>query len=784
MNVPEILIVEDESIIAEDLRTRLRRMGYLCHEPVADADAAVESCRNDKPDIVLMDIMLRGQTSGIEATRRIQAEMDLPIVYLTSYTDNATVAAATASEPFGYLLKPVEDRELRITLQMALHRHRTLCKLRQMEHWMSTTLRSIGDGLIATDTKGIITYLNPRAEQLLDCDAEMAIGRPLADIFDARVCTTGEAIPDPVRSALETGIDIDVAGHTVLKVRGQDDIYIDKTASPIRDKHGDAVGVVLVFRDTTASVRAESELQSSEARLRQVIDLVPAYIYAKDDQDRFLLANRHTAEAFGSTNPRELEGLGPDAVKPRRAVFQHCLQIDRDVLDRRVLKRLGDQVFQDGDDRIVLDTIQIPFTPARSELPAVLGVSVDITQLRHFEEEAARLLDSERESRSAAESASRSKDEFFAALSHELRTPLMPVTLLLSAWANSDELPPQLADDMATCLRHIHQESRLIDDLLDVARVGVGKLALHREVIDLHEIIADVRESIAPNDGVRLVCDLSADDARLNADPVRIRQVTTNLLVNACKYTETGTIHLRTESDGDDAIRLVVEDTGCGIDQERLDKIFNAFEQGPFNTARRFGGLGLGLAIVRSIVDAHGGTIHAQSDGDGTGSCFTLTLPRRLDAVPEAPVETATAEPVRNDPPPSLNMTAARILLVEDHEPSLRVLGRLLKAVGHDVTSASSVAEATLALDQSMFDLLISDIGLPDGSGCDVMAYAREHCDLPGIALSGYGQRADIERSHAAGFARHLIKPINHLELKAAIVDTLTLENRPSRQSA
>jgi signal transduction histidine kinase/ActR/RegA family two-component response regulator len=392
---------------------------------------------------------------------------------------------------------------------------------------------------------------------------------------------------------------------------------------------------------------------------------------------------------------------------------------------------------------------------------------------RQTEEERMRLLAAEREARSEAEAANEAKDRFLATLSHELRTPLTPVLAIVSR-LEADVRLPELAGDLAMIRRNVELEARLIDDLLDLTRIARGKLDLHPEIADLRKIVGHTTDMCcAPEIAtgrLRLVTDLAADDHRVWGDPSRLTQVLWNLLNNAVKFTPAGgTITLRSRGETD---RLVLEvlDTGVGIDPDVLPHIFGAFEQGPTRGTRGAGGLGLGLAISKAIVEMHGGTLTAVSEGRGRGAAFTLILPDFLPRDPETgelPIFLGAPQEIEN---PKSKIQNLRILLVEDHADTAEAMAELLRLLGHRVTVAGGVAAALAAAEgEDGLDLVISDLGLPDGSGLDVMRRLSASRCLPGIALSGYGMEEDVRRSLEAGFDRHLTKPVSLQALEATI---------------
>ena len=367
--------------------------------------------------------------------------------------------------------------------------------------------------------------------------------------------------------------------------------------------------------------------------------------------------------------------------------------------------------------------------------------------------------------RDAAEEANRAKDQFLAVLSHELRTPLNPVLLATTAMLDHPPPPEEVRPTLEMIKRNVELEARLIDDLLDVMRIVRGKMPLQWGVADCHDLIRQAveicRGDIRDKD-LRLTLDLSAAHHHAHADAARLQQVLWNLVQNAVKFTPPGgSIAIRTRDEGD-RLAIEVADTGVGIEPEVLPHIFDPFRQGETSILRKFGGLGLGLAISRGIVEAHGGRLVAESRGKERGATFRV----ELAAIPRP--EAGTGEGRRDRPaeagPP------LKVLVVEDEPQTLRLLARLVRGLGHEVTTAETLRAACEAATGGEHDLIISDIGLPDGCGLDLMRQVvARRGKLPAIALTGYGTEEDVQRSKAAGFAEHMTKPIDFARLKEVI---------------
>jgi len=560
-------------------------------------------------------------------------------------------------------------------------------------------------------------------------------------------------------------------------------IHVSVSISAIRDPGGRIIGVSFIARDITERRRAEEALRVSEERFRLASEAVSGLIYDWDPVSGRVQRSQGLFTLLGYW-PEEVRG---DVDWWRRQV--HADDVER--VNQAILAALaGDGSFfsiefrlrhRDGSWIHVWDKGLI-VRDAEGKATRVVGSTVDVSERRRSQEALER---AHRELQEAVET----KDRFLATLSHELRTPLTPVLAVLSR-LNADPRLAPFAGDFAMIQRNVELEARLIDDLLDLTRIARGKLELHRREIDARRVIehalATAEGDLAAR-GLRLDVRLTAPEHRIWADGPRLTQVFWNLLSNAVKFTPPGgtvTVEsmLAASPAGLRELVVTVRDTGIGVEPEMLPRIFEAFEQTDRSITRRFGGLGLGLAVSRAIVDLHGGGLTAESQGRGTGACFTVRLP--VAAVPGDLDETG-AWFSRHRPAASAPAAAAteperslHILLVEDHEDTAGAMTDLLRLMGHEVTVATSLAEALAAADASQnggrpLDLVVSDLGLPDGSGQDLMRELGQRYGLRGIALSGYGMEEDVRRSHEAGFLRHLTKPVDLQMLKAAIQEAV-----------
>jgi two-component system CheB/CheR fusion protein len=536
---------------------------------------------------------------------------------------------------------------------------------------------------------------------------------------------------------------------------------------PLRGLDGGIIGVVGIATDITDRKYAEQEreqlvnaLETQHARLNAIVESIPAGIVVAAAPDgRIVLHNSRVEEVLRHQAPpsanlaaySDWHAHHPDG----RKVEPHEYPLARGL--RGEIVRHAEFVYHRGDG--TQGWIQMSGAPVRDSHGEIVGsvaIFSDVDQAKRAEEEI-------RQAKLQLEQANQAKDRFLAMLSHELRTPLTPVLALATAMADRADLSAQMREDAETICRNVNLQACLIDDLLDVTRISRGKLQLHPQDVDCHDLVhnaADICTRDGAQKGVAVVLDLAASSHFVHGDAARLQQVFWNLIKNGIKFTAPGgRVTVRSYDEGGD-LCVEVSDTGIGIEADVLPRIFDAFEQGAASITRKFGGLGLGLAISKALVEAHGGTITVESAGPGKGTTFRVrqhtVQPAVLHRKPGGVEEAASAHPLK-------------ILLVEDHADSAKVMQRLLGASGHHVETAGSVEAALRALEHEPVDLLISDVGLPDGSGLDLMREVSNRYGLKGIALSGFGTEEDVQRSLAAGFVAHLTKPVPMSSLHSAI---------------
>jgi PAS domain S-box-containing protein len=520
---------------------------------------------------------------------------------------------------------------------------------------------------------------------------------------------------------------------------------------------------------SSRSEAAQEKLRVSEEQFRFLVETVEEYaIYLLDPQGKVATWNLGAEKLKGYT-AEEIVGKNfacfytDEDVAARKP--QHNLEM---AAKRGHIRDQGVRVRKDGS-TFHADVVLTALRDKAGKLRGFSKVTRDVTdQIRTREIEAAKI---------AAEKASKAKDDFLAALSHELRTPLTPTLAAASYLSiNASRISPEFTTEIDTIQRNVQLQARLIDDLLDLTRAVRGKLELHFDRADAHGLVRDALE-IARADIISKKLDVTTKYAakkhHIWADPVRVQQVFWNLINNAVKFTPPGgKIDIVTRNTVRDQFEFEISDNGIGIDPAKLETLFQPFEQGGAEVTRQFGGLGLGLAICKHLMDLHDGTIVAHSAGRACGSTFKA----RLGVFAREAKDAST--PKRQPRRPSRTL---RILLVEDHRDTRRTLARLLQHFGHHIAVADSQQSALEMLRSRAFDVVVSDIGLPDGSGYEVISQAKRNRPIAGIALTGYGTDEDIRRGKNAGFDFHLTKPVDFHELRTVLDQLDTGSSRARR---
>ena len=617
------------------------------------------------------------------------------------------------------------------------------------------TLASIGDGVIAADAEGCITSLNPVAESLTGWTEAEAIGKPLDAVFRIVNEETRTKVENPATRALREGVIVGLANHTVLICKDGTERAIDDSAGPIRDGKENVIGCVLIFRDITERRRLERELAQRHAAARFLASIV------KSSQDAII----------GKTLDGIIQSWNASAERvfgytPQEAIGKHISLIipaDRAAEEEQIISqiRAGERVDHFDTVRVRKDGksihISLTVSPVVNEKGEVVGASKiarEITDRKEAEERIYALMAELKE-------ADRRKDEFLATLSHELRGPLAPISNMLEVIKRSPGNQRLLEEAQATLERQLSQLVRLVDDLIDVNRITRDKMELKKERIDLATVIEQAVETSRPLafcGNHSMVMATSQEQLYVDGDRLRLVQVFANLLSNACKYTENpGRITITVKRHGSDAT-VSVKDTGIGIPADKLETIFDMFTQVDRTSERSQTGLGIGLTLSKRLVELHGGTIEARSEGLGYGSEFVVHLPILLEL-------DRREEPKVTAPP---KVEPQSILVVDDNVDAAGSLVRLLKVSGHKTFVAHDGLTAIAEAKKHQPDVVLLDVGLPKLDGHEACRRIRSQPwgkTMLIVALTGWSQDEDRRKSKEAGFDAHMVKPLNFDEL-------------------
>ena len=600
---------------------------------------------------------------------------------------------------------------------------------------LQLTLASIGDAVIMTDVQGRVRFLNAVAETLTGWSTEAARDQPLQSVFRIFNERTRQPVQDPAAKVLESGAVVGLANHTTLLSKSGREIPIDDSAAPIRIADGGLIGVVLIFRDITEQRHA----QRARAWLSAIVE------FSND-----AIVSKTLDGVITSWNPAAVQLFGYSAEEMIGKPITTIIPLELHAEEAQILARLrrGERLEHFETVRQTKDghriEVSLTVSPIKDEDGTVVGASKiarDISERKRSE----RLL----------REANLRKDEFLATLGHELRNPLAPIRNVADVLSRADVGRPELHAACDILARQTRVLTHLVDDLLDVSRVNSGRLTLRLEPIELGQLVMATVDSIrhALDDKGQVVAFAFARETLVvMGDRTRLTQVFSNLLHNANKYTpEGGRIEIGLRREGATAV-VTVRDSGIGIPSTMLEEIFELFSQVGRTYDRPDGGLGIGLTLSRRLAELHGGTIHARSEGEGLGSEFTVRLPTTQSVPSLAPPKAATAQPAR------------RVLIADDNHDGAASLAMLLEIMGHEAHVVHDGVAAVDAAVRLQPDVIFLDLAMPHLDGCEAaLRIGRLLQERPPllVALTGWGQELDRQRTRAAGFHRHLVKPLD-----------------------
>jgi PAS domain S-box-containing protein len=666
----------------------------------------------------------------------------------------------------------------------------------ESREWLQVTLAAIGDGVIATDREGRVRFLNAAAQRLTGWRAAEAAGLPIDELlrlFDER---NGQALSNPLGASLKTRTSATASGEPAVRARDGKVHPVHANAAPIVDADDAIAGAVLVLREAAAQRQAEramreayteldervvrrtaalelasAALRERNALLNAITTSTPDLIFAKDRDGRILMANPAWQKTFGAS------------------------QADRPGLDdneRLVLEAGETMILEEAVAERTFLASKSPLRDEQGRVIGLIGLATDITERKQAQRELEKLVVAEQRLRAEAERANRAKDEFLAIVSHELRSPLNALRGWSHLMATSRPLEPSLIERASKAIkRNVDHQTRLIDDLLDTSRIVSGKLTIERRAVNLVDIVLTALDAARPGAAAKEI-DLrfTPDDANIAVvgDSGRLQQLASNLLSNAVKFTpERGSISVLLLRNAD-RVQLQVKDNGIGIAPEFLPHVFDRFTQADTSAARRAGGLGIGLALVRHIALLHGGQVRADSAGVGRGSTFTVELPG-------APASAARPVPVpERSQAYEGALSGVRVWMLDDDADAHEVVSLTLRQTGASVETSTSAGELAAQLERVLPehgpDVFLVDLAMPGEDGFEALRRIRSlemasgaERYIPAIALTAFTQ-VEREKLLAAGFFDRVDKPVDAGKLVAAIRSALAEQRRGAMRAA
>jgi PAS domain S-box-containing protein len=750
----QILVVEDEKIVAKDIQNRLRNFGYAVPAIASSGEEAIKKAAEVQPDLVLMDIMLNKSMDGVETAKQIRERFNIPVVYLTAYADDSTLQRAKITEPFGYILKPFEERELYTTIEMALYKHKMERRLKESEQWFATTLRCIGDAVIATNKERLITFMNSVAETLTGWKQEEALGKYLMEVFNIMDERSHPLNETPVTRSFRQNSSVSSINHT-LRAKDGTERSIDTNAAPIRDDKGNIAGVVMVFRDITERRRVEEQLREQAALLDKAQDA----ILVRDLEDRIVYWNK-SAEYLYGWSAREV--IGQDV---RKLLFKdelsHFEEARKVALEKgewsgelRQLTKDGKEILTESRWTLVSDTEGRP--------KSFLVVNTDITEKKKL---ATQFLRTQRMD---------SIGTLAGGIAHDLNNVLAPI--LMSVQILRKRLTDERSQHVLSTLEASAQRGAdMVKQVLSFARGIEGECV----ILQPKHLIVDIQRMMneAFPKSIQIETSVSGDLLTVVGDATQLYQVLMNLCVNARDAMPNGgKLVLQAENISIDEnyaqmhmeakpgryVMIQVADTGIGIPSHLTDKIFE-----PFFTTKEIGkGTGLGLSTVLGIVKSHSGFIDVKSK-EGKGTTFNIYLPASES-------EQASLSGQERGELPTGN--GELIFVVDDEAPIRQITKTTLEAFGYEVITADDGAEAVAlyAENRKRIKAVLMDMMMPYMDGlAAIRALQKLDPQVRIIAASGLMTAGNAPEITSVNVKAFLPKPYTAEKLLKVLAETL-----------
>ena len=755
MEKTKILIVEDNPIVAEDLKIKLINLGYDITATSYSGEQALDSVKSQRPDIALMDISLGNGMNGIETASKLRDKYKISVIYLTAHADEDTVSRAKFTEPYGYIIKPFNDAELKSVIEIAVYKEKSDRKLRESQQWFQTTLKSIGDGVIATNMVGEITFMNSIAEKLTGWPQSDASGKQLNIVFNIINEFTREPCENPVLKVIKTGQIVGLANHTLLIARDGRERPIKDSGAPILLDGGSKLGVVLVFRDDSKSREAEGKLRDSEERFKKLFEYAPLPYQSLDKKGCIIEVNHTWLEMLGYQKS--------DVIGKSFGNFLHPEWIDHFKENFPRFKSVG-------------EVLGVEFEMKKKDgtyITAQFNGKIRKDQAGDFIQTHCVFKDVSNEKKmqrklEKQEIAIRQAQKLEAignlagGIAHDFNNILTSILGFTDLSLQDVQQDSEIHDNLTEVLAAGKRAKNLVKQILTFSRKGEQE----KHPIEINSVINEnmkmLRSTIPSNIEIRE--QISHEPITIQANASQMNQVIMNIVTNAVHAIEdNGIIDIGLELihlDKNDIesypdmmpgsyAKMFVSDTGCGIAKENLMAVFDPY----FTTKTPDKGTGLGLAVVHGIVKLHFGHISVYSEFE-KGTTFNVYLPLATQVEKRSTIQTKTENVGGGE----------RILFVDDEPTIAKLQKRTLERLGYDVTIKTSSIEALEAfrLTPDLFQLVITDMTMPEMTGDKLSRAVKEiKPDIPVILCTGFSEKINETTALDFPIDGFLMKPID-----------------------
>lgn len=771
----KILIVEDNRIVAEDLKNSLEEMGYEVISIATTGELALQAVQQNQPDITLMDIRLGKGMNGIETADQLK-NYNIPVVYLTAHADQNTLAKAKLTEPYGYLVKPFDIDELQSAVEIAVYKHQAEHKIKEHRQWLETTLTSIGDGVIATDEKGCVKFMNPVAEELTGWKQQEAYTKPLDEVFRIINEQTRAIVENPVQKVIETGQIVGLANHTVLISKDGREIPIKDSGAPILLDRTYLDGVVLVFQDDTESRLAKNKLRHSKERLRLAMESANEGAWEFnpktqsmhfDDLCLKLLGFDDSPIANDAGYQWWLQRIHPEDRQKVESTLQ-AFEPDKEnhsIIDYRLECRNGKYLWINS--RATL----VPASPGNNE-KIILGILRDISERKSAEAERDMLQGQLRQAQKVE-----AVGTLAGGIAHDFNNILASIIGFTELSLDEAEKGSILYENLGDILTSGIRARDLVRQILMFSRHVESEF----KPVELNTLVSEslklMRATIPTF--VDIVEEIATSPITVFANSSQINQILINLCTNGfhAMEGEKGTLKIcldtlrlnkltrikYTEIPAGNYARLIVQDTGKGIQPDDMEKIFDPY----FTTKEQDRGTGLGLSIVQGIVKSHNGQIFVDSLVRH-GTTFSIYLPLLT-------IKHSEKNPEKRSKLPGGNET---ILFVDDEPTIVKMQKQNLRRMGYQVDGTTSATEAleSIMADPDKYDLIITDMAMPGMSG-DILAsnIKKIRQDIRIILCTGFSEKIDRATLSELELDGYLLKPVEKAKMLLTIRQVLDL---------